>query len=451
MDSISNLEATSSPADQQRISPATSFSSSSSAASQARSRSIIHPFRIGDFRSSSSAALDLARQLSLQIEESIGRIGSTRKLVGHSSCINALTWSSGSDGKWMASGGDDNKILLWDMYGDFEAPIASCQGPRGNIFTIAFNASNTTLFTADGQIVQHDTRAQSNFSTRCIDHNCEINDVKYHPLTHDLFISCDENGGVWLHDARQAFSSATSANNTFVQSNGISNVSMERRGVVQKYVNLITKPGYTGLCRPEASSIAVDAEGDRFAVTFLQHLPTIYSINDPYPVATVSGKHLPDGSSIPVGERTYNNSSTTKHGSFSPLGTHYVAGSDDFRSYVWHIPSNEWLLERRRKMTEADWLEEGNPNFEGPLIGYARDLVDVPVVPFELSTPSCRLGASSEDEKAIALFDEILRQEGNRDVFVTRPFAQGRQARNGLSFMGDGSSYYGVDPDSDSD
>ncbi|KAG8966840.1 hypothetical protein FRC03_011254 [Tulasnella sp. 419] len=59
--------------------------------------------------------------------------------------------------------------------------------------------------------------------------------------------------------------------------------------------------------------------------------------------------------------------------------------------------------------------------------------------------------ASSEDEKAIALFDEILRQEGNRDVFVTRPFAQGRQARNGLSFMGDGSSYYGVDPDSDSD
>ncbi|KAG8966839.1 hypothetical protein FRC03_011253 [Tulasnella sp. 419] len=428
MDSISNLEATSSPADQQRISPATSFSSSSSAASQARSRSIIHPFRIGDFRSSSSAALDLARQLSLQIEESIGRIGSTRKLVGHSSCINALTWSSGSDGKWMASGGDDNKILLWDMYGDFEAPIASCQGPRGNIFTIAFNASNTTLFTAgtderihvydvsrlgspseadtpyfsnqtarqrieqhddmvrgisahpsndalflscsaDGQIVQHDTRAQSNFSTRCIDHNCEINDVKYHPLTHDLFISCDENGGVWLHDARQAFSSATSANNTFVQSNGISNVSMERRGVVQKYVNLITKPGYTGLCRPEASSIAVDAEGDRFAVTFLQHLPTIYSINDPYPIATVSGKHLPDGSSIPVGERTYNNSSTTKHGSFSPLGTHYVAGSDDFRSYVWHIPSNEWLLERRRKMTEADWLEEGNPNFEGPLIG----------------------------------------------------------------------------------
>ena len=43
-----------------------------------------------------------------------------------------------------------------------------------------------------------------------------------------------------------------------------------------------------------------------------QHLPTIYSTSDPYPVAILSGNRLPDGSPIPEGHRGYSNSSTLK-------------------------------------------------------------------------------------------------------------------------------------------
>lgn len=49
----------------------------------------------------------------------------------------------------------------------------------------------------------------------------------------------------------------------------------------------------------------------------------------------------------------------TQHGSFGGPGLdgdeYYSAGSDDFRAYVWKIPSTETLLEARETLSSEDW------------------------------------------------------------------------------------------------
>ena len=48
-----------------------------------------------------------------------------------------------------------------------------------------------------------------------------------------------------------------------------------------------------------------------------------------------------------------------KHGSFGEPGLdddgYYSAGSDDFRAYVWKIPSTTDLLESRQVIPATDW------------------------------------------------------------------------------------------------
>lgn len=48
-------------------------------------------------------------------------------------------------------------------------------------------------------------------------------------------------------------------------------------------------------------------------LTSQQHyLPTVFAVMDPYPVAVLSGRNLPDGTPVSDGERTYTNSCTIK-------------------------------------------------------------------------------------------------------------------------------------------
>ncbi|KAI0917455.1 hypothetical protein AcV5_007938 [Taiwanofungus camphoratus] len=226
----------------------------------------------------------------------------------------------------------------------------------------------------------------------------------------------------------------------------------------------------------------------------LHYFPTIYSIPDIHPIAICSGRKLPDGSSIPVGERTYSNSCTIKHGSFGNMGLgedqYYSGGSDDFRAYVWEIPDNSQLLQHRERIEVNDWAKIENPD----IVAFASARLQPRYIPVELSTPLCRLsghqsiinttlfhpcyplavtsgierhivlhsptatssyvanmsstsgevralpmhdpashslmiraltlGTTSEDLEddvgTIALFDEILRQEGEGDVFLLR-------------------------------
>lgn len=89
-----------------------------------------------------------------------------RKLFGHSSCVNALAFSSG-DGRFLASGGDgkslglctsgyhslrlryfiDMQIQIWDFHqNDVNVPSCSFRGPRVRTYLYPLNHTDMLSF-----------------------------------------------------------------------------------------------------------------------------------------------------------------------------------------------------------------------------------------------------------------------------------------------------------------
>ncbi|KAH9889761.1 WD40 repeat-like protein [Cubamyces lactineus] len=471
----------------------------------------------------------------------------SKKLSAHTSCVNALAISR--DGRWLASAGDDPYVHIWDLYQEVVSePTWRFRGPRSNVFTLAFSASGQYLYSGDtradilkfdithlndpvssrgaasnspssrdrqhddsiraisthpaqdhvflsasedGRVILHDTRAESRLTRAqgTLQQIAPFSCVQYHPIMHQLFATSDTQGSVCLRDIRMAFGPASQR---------------RHKGAVHKYVTAIAKQGQACMARPETSSLTFDRDGRRLALTMLHHYPTLYALNDSFPIAMFSGRHLPDGSPVPPGERTWSNSCTMKHGSFGGLGSdqdlYYAHGSDDFRTYLWKIPSESALLEQRVVVGQYEWDMRPRPGE----IGYAQTHSSPRYVPVELSVPHARLtGHDSivnttlihphrpylftagierfvrlhsptsitpsteplpltpqavravpptdpnsrqlllramglidddaadepdDDSQAIALFDQIIRTEGNGDVFDIRPCGPGYEA-----------------------
>ncbi|KAI1793347.1 WD40 repeat-like protein [Ganoderma leucocontextum] len=467
----------------------------------------------------------------------------SKKLAGHKSCVNALTFSK--NGRWLASAGDDPYLQIWDFHQEaLSEPACKFVGPRGNVFTLAFSASGQFVYSGDtrnvihqydisnlkdpvsriergsqagspswsnhqhddslraischpdqdalflsaaedGCIILHDMRADSRYTRtqRILQHSAELTGLQYHPTMTNIFATSDNQGHVCLRDIRMAFGPLS-----------------QRRdeGVVHKYITTVARQGVSNMARPEASSLVFDREGRRLAVTMLHHLPTLYALNDPYPIAVFSGRNYPNRAVVSPGEKTYSNSCTMKHGSFGSLGSdrdmYYAQGSDDFRTYVWKIPEESALLESRMVVEHSDWMKARRPGE----LGYSATLLGPRYVPQEISTPLARLTghdsivntalchpyepyiltagiersirlhspteaspsteplvptpktvrtiASSspssqdiflramgmlddsvpdeDDSQSIALFDQILRMEGDGDVFAIRPWRE---------------------------
>jgi len=358
----------------------------------------------------------------------------SRKLVGHSSCVNTLAFSSG-EGRWLASAGDDRVVNLWDLHQeDVTASSFSFGGHSRNVSTVAFSASNQYVYSggADQTILKYDlTRYTTNQlqddgpTQTYAQHSDHIRSVSCHPYQDEIFLSASMDGCVMIHDGR-AGSPMTHAEGTLQQAAGFSsaifNPRMEhlfvtsdergnvclrdtrmafgplhqrtKKGMVLKFVSRITERSVAEYIRPDASSVTWDADGTKLGVTLLHWLPTIYSLSDPYPVAVCSGRNLPDGTPSPTDARTFSDSVTMKHGSFGGSAqntggeAYYSSGSDDFRGYLWKIPPLSTLENERRVISADDWqngAEDGVAAFTGS--SHAR----VKYVPKELSTPLTRL------------------------------------------------------------
>ncbi|KAH9980092.1 WD40-repeat-containing domain protein [Lactifluus volemus] len=405
-------------------------------------------------RSSESAGQHKARQNTMSSYFASG-FPYSRKLTGHSSCVNALAFSSG-EGRWLASAGDgeyplsrnmsqmcktctmaakDRVVKLWDLHQeDVTTPSCSFKGPSSNVFTVAFSASNQYVYSggADNKVLKYEL---SRYAGNRLDGNGPlqaytqyqdfIRSVSCHPYQDEVFMSASEDGCIMLHDGR-AESRMTPAQGTlqqaaefsgaffhprmehlFVTSDIRGNVRLRdtrmafgplrqrtKDGIVLKYVTRITKRSAAHYIRPEASSITWDPDGTKLGVAFLHWLPTIYALSDPYPIAVCSGRNLPDGTPSPPDTRTFSDATTMKHGSFggSALTTggeaYYSSGSDDFRGYLWRIPSLVTLKNERQIIDPDEWLnggEDGTVAFTGS--SYSSEKY----VPKELSTPLTRL------------------------------------------------------------
>ncbi|KAF9645772.1 WD40 repeat-like protein [Thelephora ganbajun] len=371
---------------------------------------------------------------------------SRSSLLGHSSCVNALAFSNG-DGRFLASGGDDLKIQLFDFQQeDLNHPSWSFVGPTTNIFSLAFSANNTHLYcgttgrklyqydlatlekisefpgspievfddhsdtirdltchpwqnelamtaSEDGRIVLHDSRVETRRSSAqmTLQNDCEFTGVRWNPCMDNLFATSDNQGRVCLRDIRTSFGSALN----------------RTREPLEQFVTSLSKPSRAVLASPEASSIVWDREGLRLSVTLLNFYPTIYTLSDPHPIAVCKGTVLPDGSPIPDGERTYANACTIKHGSFGgpslTSDAYYGAGSDDFRGYVWKIPETPMLLEQRKEIGVDRWPLEGDET-----IAFAKSVHGIRYQPVSLSQPLFRLNGHKSIVNSVLFHPSLL-------------------------------------------
>ncbi|KAM6494060.1 WD40-repeat-containing domain protein [Amanita muscaria] len=316
------------------------------------------------------------------------------------------------------------QLRLWDFHQDnVTNPSCMCVGPKSNVFALAVSASNRYIYSGgtdetvlkydiayfdsvrgitchpvidhivltasdDGSVVRHDGRETSiNLSRRraqdTLQLKTEITGVEYHPEMEHLFVTSDSRGSVCLRDDRMAFGP------------------LSRRSQLRVVLEVKNFPPRSRL-RSEAYRLSsTTREFPASPVLFLtatvhisylpHYYPTVYSLSDPNPVAVLTAKQLPNGNFVPPTEKTYSNSCTMKHGSFGGFGLEtddlYVAGSDDFRAYVWKLPPVPELLEQRQIISEHDWASDP---WEGG-VAFTRRCDDVKCIPVEISRPLCRL------------------------------------------------------------
>ena len=151
-----------------------------------------------------------------------------QEVPGHRSCINALAFSRGN-GQWLASGGDDMRGHIRDMF-DYDpgrsgppgtSSYRTCQrllGHTSNIFSLSWSCANKRLISGgnDCRVLCYDL----NMDDRPVDerriaqprrlpdtsiyaHEAGIREVSTHPTNPDLLLSSSDCGELFLTDLRE--------------------------------------------------------------------------------------------------------------------------------------------------------------------------------------------------------------------------------------------------------
>lgn len=307
-------------------------------------------------------------------------------LHGHQSNIFSLSWAA--QNKYLFSTGNDSQILYYDV----EHSSLSIRGtvPMKPEPRLPLNPSS---------IGGHDD---------------SVPEISAHPTNPNLLLSCDDSGNLKLIDIRisheavaaarsdavAGFSSVqwnpnTSDGNTFAAatcgritgSTRLYDVrqcfgSDEQRpltnkdAVVRYHTALMQNSSTRGLiaAAAETNSVCFDPQGRFLASSISRYHPTIYAVNDPDPLATLESTVVPDPiddgycewlgipEDTPSAPKKLSSCCTIKHGSFgleNQTGKlHYAIGSDDFRAYVFAIPSRDQLVLQREYVNREKWLHD---------------------------------------------------------------------------------------------
>ncbi|KZV92289.1 WD40 repeat-like protein [Exidia glandulosa HHB12029] len=284
---------------------------------------------------------------------------------------NIFTLAFSAASTHVMCGGLDDVVRRYDVETQNERVF---RGHSGTIRQISNHPAHDYLFLSaceDGTVVLYDARTphgrQAYLST-----NSEFSGCTYHPVLHDLFLTTDARGRCYLRDARMAF-----------ETGGV-----VKGGAVRQYVTTVSRRSDQQLANPEASSVAFDSTGERFAIVFQAYYPTIYATFDEYPIAICNGANSLDATD----SRTYANCCTTKHGSFG--GTHdsyYGTGSDDFRGYAWKLPDTQTLVAARQEVDLGTWVADADEK----AVGFTTSMSAPRVQPLVLDAPAFRLTGHS--------------------------------------------------------
>lgn len=264
----------------------------------------------------------------------------SKNLLAHYGCVNAIEFSSG--GELLASGGDDRRVLLWNVEEALQG-IGQPQSMRAqhisNIFCLGYDSKNTKIFSAgnDDQVIVHDT--QTGEPIDYFLHEQPVYSLSIDPCNDNVFASACDDGRILIYDIRQPSSSdpfvLASYSSPF---HGVMFNPTEARIVAT--ANAKEGAGLWDVRMPQkvlleygvpesCMSVRWDSRGLRLLALRRRLPPVLYAIHSSYHLAQFD-------------HPSYYNSCTMKSCCFAGDEDQYIlSGSDDFNLYMWKIPNSE--------------------------------------------------------------------------------------------------------------
>lgn len=307
-------------------------------------------------------------------------------LKGHQSNIFSLSWSA--QNKYLFSTGNDSQILYYDVEHSnlpIRGQVPSAPEPRSPLNASSLGGhddsvpelsahptnANVLLSCDDGgNLKLIDIRIpHEGVATARSDNVAGFSSVQWNPNASDgntfAAATCGRiTGSTRLYDVRQCFSSD--------QNRPLSS----EDAVLSYHTALMQNSSARGLiaAAAETNSVCFDPNGRFLASSISRYHPTIYAVNDPDPLVTLESTVADDPvkdqyydffgypHGTPAAPKKLSSCCTIKHGSFGLEAhtgkLHYAIGSDDFRAYVFEIPSKDELVRQREFVGRSDWLHE---------------------------------------------------------------------------------------------
>ncbi|XP_064489573.1 DDB1- and CUL4-associated factor 5-like [Ornithodoros turicata] len=263
-----------------------------------------------------------------------------KDLYAHYGCVNAIEFST--DGDWLVSGGDDKRVLLWNI----QEAISGRGSPRSmkgrhnsNIFCLSFDSKREHIFSAgnDEQVLVHDVETGATMDVFM--HGEAVYGLSVEPTNDFVFASACDDGRILIYDIREpsstdplllvASSSAFHAVTYNPQEPRLLATANSKEGAglwdVRKPRSCLLR--YGGRLSPQSSmSVRFNSTGTLLLALRRRHPPALYQIGTAHPVAEFD-------------HTGYYNSCTMKSCCFAGDQDQFVlSGSDDFKLYLWKIP-----------------------------------------------------------------------------------------------------------------
>ncbi|XP_077494172.1 DDB1- and CUL4-associated factor 5 [Amblyomma americanum] len=330
-----------------------------------------------------------------------------KDLYAHYGCVNAIEFSD--DGEWLVSGGDDKRVLLWNV----QEAISGPGRPRvmkghhnSNIFCLCFDSCHSAVFSAgnDEQVVVHDVATGATKDVFL--HEEAVYGLSVQPGNDNVFASACDDGCILVYDIREPRASdplllatsrsafhAVAYNPTeprlLVTANSHEGAALW--DVRQPMRWLLRYSGGSGSAAQSAMSVRFNRRGSHVLALRRRRPPAVFRVESSRPL-------------VQVDHAGYHNSCTMKSCCFAGQRDEYVmSGSDDFNLYAWKLPDD---VDERPVDANCAWVAQAHLVLQGH-----RSIVNQ--VRFN---PSSMVVASSGVEKMIKLWSSLPLPGGLRSL-----------------------------------
>lgn len=283
-----------------------------------------------------------------------------REFKAHFGCVNAIEFSH-KGGELMASGGDDRRVLLWNVekaLSDIGSPRSMKGEHNSNIFCLTFDHDNNKIFSGgnDEQVIVHDI--QSGATLDVFKHEDAVYGLTSDPNNVNVFASACDDGRILVFDIREppstdpfCLANYTSSMHAVAYNHvepRLLATANAREGIglwdIRKPRSCLLRYG-SGLVQQSCMSVCINKMGNRL-LALRRRLPAVlYDIKNTSPLCEFD-------------HAGYYNSCTMKSCSFAGDRDQYVlSGSDDFNLYMWKIPED---LSQRKFVNDAHMVLHGH-------------------------------------------------------------------------------------------